>query len=170
MTNNLSQYCPSRSHRKLMAWCCFFVFLTSMQQQQVLGAYQGDSDKWSHWSDPYMSLRSDTAATSSRPRPPSRFCLQDGTETYKLCSVLPWWLPFVKLSQPNDPCRQTDAAQISVYSPKQWAAPALLYKGFFFLFHYFFLTRQLITSNLTSVRRDWTITCVCGILQLPRAR
>lgn len=47
---------------------------------QVAGTYQEDSDKCSHLSDPYMSLHLDTAGTNNHLHSPSRSFLQDKEE------------------------------------------------------------------------------------------
>lgn len=170
MTNNLSQYCPSRSHRKLMAWCCFFVFFckhatTTSTGHLPRGQWQMKSfirsihePPFRHGCDQQSSTSSEQVLPAGRDR--NIQIVLSFAVMIAVCEALT-----AERSAPANRCG-TDFGLF----PQTMSSTCFIVWGFFYLFSFIFLTRQLITSNLTSVRRDWTITCVCGILQLPRAR
>lgn len=166
MTNNLSRYSLGRACRKLIAW--YFCKHVPSTGRLPRGQWQMKSFIRSIHEPPFRQGCDQQSSTFSEQVLPAG---TDRNIQTQFNVMEEHWLFFLVKSQTKKkPKRaavtmdtmigvcealmrhwQTDVAQISLYFPNNE-------QHLFYCTRDFYFTRQLITSNLTSMKRDWVIT------------
>lgn len=163
MTNNLSRFSLSHACRKLIA--CYFCKHVTTTGRLPRGQWQmksfirsiheppfrqGCDQQSSTFSEQVLPAGTDRNIqtqfnvmeehglfTYKKPKKPKTCCCHHGHNDWSLWSS-------------NATLTNRCSTDFTLF-PQQWAAPVLLYKGFLF-------DEAVITSNLTSMRRNWVIT------------